>query len=156
MTGQPNVVGTLVFDVTNLEITAEPGLPPSNVIKKSDDFDTAVTFTGAGGIWTLLEMISDLVGVDVVAKATVSFEGIGADADEEDFSGEVSLTLVGSPYAIPITIPGNTLDAGVYIVACFVTLEFDTGVGAPVPLPGVVGHFKGLGATQEVLSIYEH
>lgn len=155
MTGQPNVVGTLVFDVTNLEITAEPGLPPSNVIKKSDDFDTAVTFTGAGGIWTLLEMISDLVGVDVVAKATVSFEGIGADADEEDFSGEVSLTLVGSPYAIPITIPGNTLDEGVYEVACYVTLEVSAG-GGTVSLPGVFGHYKGLGATQEAFSIYEH
>lgn len=156
MAGQPNMPGNLVFDVTNLEVTAEPGLPPSNVVKKGDDFDVTATFTGTGGIWTLLELVSDLPGVDVVGKVTFSAEGIGAKADEEDFGPEeIDLTAGGSPYTVTTTVPKNTLDEGVYEMACYATFEFSAG-GGTVSLPGVTGHYKGLGPNQDTLSVYQH
>ena len=157
MTGQPNIPGNLVFDVTNLEVTADPGLPPSNIVKKGDDFDLTATFTGAGAIWTLLELISDLGGVDVVGKVTFSAEGIGADADEEDFGPEeVVLTAGGSPYTVTTTVPKDTLDKGVYIVVCWAEFEARGAAGSVVPLPGLTGHYKGLGPNLETLNVYEH
>jgi hypothetical protein len=154
--GQPNVPGTLVFDVTLLEVTAEPGWPPTNIVKKGDDFDLTATFTGAGSIWTLLELISDLPGIDVVGVVTFSAEGLGADADEEDFGPEDAvLTAGGSPYTVTTTVPKNTLDVGVYEMACWVIFEARAG-GDTVPLPGLTGHYKGLGPNQEALSVYEH
>jgi hypothetical protein len=155
MTGQPNIPGDLVFDVTHLEVTAEPGMPPSSVVKKGDDFDLTATFTGAGGIWTLLELLSDLAGVDVVGKVTFSAEGMGADADEEDFGPEeVVLTAGGSPYTVTTTVPKNTLDKGAYIVACWAEFEARGAAGGVVPLPGLTGNCKGLGPNLEMLSVY--
>ena len=154
MAGQPNSPGTLVFDVTNLEVTAEPGVPPSNIVAKDDDFDLTATFTGAGTIWTLLELISDLPVVEVVGMVTFSAEGIGADADEEDFGPEdIVLTVGGSPYTVTTTVPKNKLDKGVYEMACYVTFEVRAN-GATVPLPGLTGHYKELGPNQETLSVY--
>ena len=126
MTGQPNMPGTCVFDVTLLEAT-EPGMDPSSIVKKGDDFDLTATFTGSGGIWTFLELLSDLPGIDVFGKVTFSAEGMGADADEEDFGpAEVVLTAGGSPYTVTTTVPKNTLDKGAYIVACWAEFEART------------------------------
>lgn len=157
MSGQPNIPGTLVFDITELEVAAESGLPPSNVVKKGDNFELAATFTGAGGIWTLLEMISDLAGIDVVGMVTFSAEGIGAKADEEDFGPEeVVLKAGGSPYTVKTTVPKNKLGEGVYEMACWAKFEARGSAGGVVPLPGLAGHCKGLGPNQETLSVYQH
>jgi hypothetical protein len=156
MAGQPQIPPFFVFDVTNLEVTAEPGLAPPTIVRKSDDFELTATFSGAGIWWNVLEMISDLPDVEVAGMVTFSAEGLGADADEEDFGPEPEvLTVGGSPYTSTTTVPGNTLDVGVYVMACWV--EFQVRVGTDVVnLPGIFGHYKGLGPNQETLSVYEH
>lgn len=156
MSGQPQIPMWLEFDVTNLEVTADPGFTPSNVIKKGDSFNLTATFTGGGGLWTLLEAISELAGVDVKGMATFSVEGIGADADEEDFGPEEVILSTGGTYEVTTTVAPNELDVGVYEVACRVTFEVHGAAGGIVYLPGLTGHYKGLGPNQEVLSIYQH
>jgi hypothetical protein len=154
MPGQPQILGWLGFDVTNLEVTAEPGPAPTNIVKKDAGFDLTATFTGTGGIWTILELISDLPVVEVVGKVTFSAEGIGADADEKDFGPEdVVLAAGGSPYSVTTTVPANALDEGVYELACFATFEVRAN-GAVVLLPGLTGHRVGLGLNQNRLSVY--
>lgn len=154
MSGQPQLPGWLEFDVTNLEVTADPSPAPTNIVRKGADFDLTATFTGSGAIWVILELISDLPNVEVVAMVTYSAEGIGANADEEDFGpAEVVLAAGGSPYSVTTTVPANTLDEGVYIMACFATFEVRAN-GGVVALPGLTGHWVGLGPDQERLSVY--
>jgi hypothetical protein len=154
MAGQPQIPIWIEFDVTNLEVTEEPGLQPVNIIKKDAEFELTATFTGAGAIWTLLEAISDLPTVEVVGKIHFSAEGMGADADEEDFGPEdVVLGVGGSPYAATTTVPANTLDKGVYDMACWAVFEVRVGPDT-VDIPGITGHYKGLGPSKDTLSIF--
>jgi hypothetical protein len=156
MSGQPNIPVWIQFDVTNLEVSADPSLPPSNIVKQDETFDLSATFEAGGVIWTWLELLSDLPGVDVVGKVVFSAEGIGPHADEEDLGpAEVILSPGGSPYTVTTTVPANQLDEGVYTLASYVTFEVRSGGGA-VPLPGVTGHYSGLGTDRQDLSVYVH
>jgi hypothetical protein len=158
MTGQPNIPGWIEFDVSNLEVTKEPGLDPNIIVDKDDPFDLTATFDGDGLIWTVLELISDFPGIKVVGKVSFSAEGIGQEAEEEDFEpAEVILQGAGGPYTATVTVPGGELDVGVYQMACQAVIELRTDDDSEVlPIPGVTGHYVGLGANEEYLSAYEH
>jgi hypothetical protein len=156
MPGQPQLPGWIVFDVTNLDVTAEPSPLPTNIVKKDAPFDLTATFNGAGGIWNILELISDLPNIEVVGMVTFSAEGIGADAVEEDFGPEdvILNAASGGSYEVTTTVPANVLDKGVYIIACFAEFEVRAPGGDPIPLPGLIGHCEGLGPNKERLSAY--
>ena len=155
MAGQPHIPGWIEFDVTDLQV-AELGMAPANIVKSSEEFEVSASFAGSGVIWTWLELLSDLPGVDVVCNMVFSAEGIGPNADELDLgTAHTSLTAGGNPYTAMITVPANTLKKGVYTLAGYATFEATSG-GSSIPLPGVTGHHYGIGANKEEFSVYEH
>jgi hypothetical protein len=130
MPGQPQLAGWIVFDVTNLEVSADPGPDPVTIVEEDQDFDLTATFEGSGMIWGWLET----AGFDY--EVCFYAEGLGAAALERDLDCVPgSLTVGGSPYEATLTVPGGTLDPGVYKMACLVT--FDAA-------PGLTGFYDSL------------
>ncbi len=129
MTGQPNIAGWLTFDVTDLQVTVEPSLEPSNVVPAGVDFDLTATFTGSGTDWNTMK--NDGLEYNVTFHA----ESIGLAAPEIDFTPAVTGNLIPPDDTYQASYTANVADKGIYKMGCVVTFPAK---------PGVVGFYTDL------------
>lgn len=135
MSGQPQIAGVLNLDVTKLEISssAPPIWNPTTIVEKNETFYLGATFNGEGFVWEWLKNWATQYKVSYFA------EGIGKIAPEVDLGATPPLSLTSaneySPADTRFTVPGGTLEPGVYHIACVVTF-----IGAP----GLTGYHENL------------
>ena len=131
MPGQPQVAGILEFDVSNLEVSAEPSPGPLNIVPVGEDFTLTATFGATpGGIWWN-EIKDDAEAYNGAFYA----EGWGVAAGDIDLGDEPGNFGAPDTYTQDHVVSGGIAQPGVYKMACVVTLP---GV------PGVVGYYDGL------------
>jgi len=131
MAGQPQAPGILEFDVTSLEVTAEPGIVPLNIVEAGEDFTLTATFGATPGMWW-----NNLK--DDHEPFTVEFyaEGLGVAAGDIDLGTEPgNLDPADDTYPVNHVVVGGIAQPGVYKMACVVTLD---------DVPGVVGYYDEL------------
>jgi hypothetical protein len=131
MSGQPQVLPWITFDVTNLEIFEPPAaIQPSLIVPVNGAFTLRATFTGSGIIWAWLK------NLNVQWKAEFSAEGIGANALELDLGNKLgNLTPALDTYTADFVVGGGIAKEGIYEVAVLVRFP---------QCPGMTGFFKPL------------
>jgi len=131
---QPVILGQLVVETTDLEITKSVGDPPVNIVSSTDPFDVALTFQGQPGlpVWEFLKNINQQFRIRYFA------ESIGPGTNDGSLGQRVGNLTVGRDiYTGPqttFTVPPNTLQPGVYRLACQISFP---------PFPGMAGFFEG-------------
>jgi hypothetical protein len=130
--GQPQLAGWLTFDVTNLQVTVEPGVAPTYILQTDVPFTLTVTFTGDGTDWD--NMNDDAQAYQVRFYA----EGIGAAATDLDFAElpTDSCNMNGADtYTVDHSEAAGIAQEGIYRFGAIVTFPGKNGV---------LGFYEGL------------
>jgi hypothetical protein len=149
MSGQPNVPGWFIFDVTSIDVQepAGPGVfQPSTIIPRTGPFQLIANFS-----------ISELFGRgmnDLVVSGNPVFEYDvryfaqmigGSSSYKLPVSGPHTISCISGTYSYgsaqtTILVPANTLDVGTYTLTCTVKMAplGMGGVGFPWHVTGFV------------------
>lgn len=129
MSGQPQILPWIKFDVTSLEIFEGPPLEPALIVPVNGPFTLRATFTGSGIVWEWLK------NLNVPWQVSFSAEGIGAIAPDYDLGVAPGQLQPGqNTYQANFAYAGIPV-AGVYEVACLVRFPNLPGMtGFNVPL----------------------
>ena len=138
--GQPEISpGVAAFDVTDLKVSKETGVPPFNILKPNTKFTITATFTGKDTNWL------NMKNFKAYYEASFYAEGIGAppyDINLGTQSGNLDPST--DPVDVDLVVPAGIPDEGIYNVGVVVTFPPQAG---PPPVPGwlgTLGYYEGL------------